>query len=64
MNKENLLLDVYYWQIAGLMPDDQEVRLGVQAESMEFAMEAIRQEYPNIRFIHCYQGGEVNIIVE
>jgi hypothetical protein len=55
------------WSVTGTVPNTDQpnhghyIHLGVQAQSMEKALEATREVYPNIKISACHQQGEVNI---
>jgi 23S rRNA A1618 N6-methylase RlmF len=67
MNKEKLFPSRYVWKLRGSLVDSkplQDLNIIVQAESMEYAMEAVRIEHPDIRFKDCFQEDEIHLIVD
>lgn len=58
-----------YWMVTGTTPSvdqkyphyGQNVQLGVEAESLEKALEVARAQYSNITFIACHHRGDVHL---
>lgn len=65
-------IKTHNWSVSGTLPSTdqryphhgQNICLGIQASSMEKAMEAARKAYPEIKFFAVHHRGEVHIITE
>ena len=69
MKPKKLPAITHSWSVSGTVPNPeqkypnhgQNVHIGVQADSMEKALEAVRGVYPKIEIFGCHHRGEVNI---